>query len=115
MQWKRFSLRLINDKCRLVSRSGHSRVVQEVGKIVRDVAVATAGHSAPLRDVVHPPDLVLPRVDVAPVLPLEQPRGRHQCVEVLPTANLCNKVPLALFRMRYKREVGILGTYQYIP
>ena len=59
----------------------HSRV----GSIV---AVAAARHSASLADVVHPLDFVLPDVDVAPVLPLQDPRSRHQGVEVLSTADL---------------------------
>ena len=68
----------------------HSCEVHEVGKVVEAVAAVAAHHSASLGDVVHPSDFVLPLVDVAPVLPLQDPRGRHQGVEVLLAVDLKN-------------------------
>ena len=92
MQWKRFSIMLLNDKY-CGPHSVHSREVHEVGNVVGNSAAVTAArHSAPLGDVVHPPDLALPEVDVATVLLLQDSSSRHQGVKVLSTVDLRNKV-----------------------
>ena len=70
----------------------NSRQVHEDGKLVLGDIAAPTRHPAPPCFVVHHLDIAFPRVNIPPILLLENPGSRYQGLEVLSTMDLSNKM-----------------------